>query len=153
MSRLHSLRASVGEVASFLHADAGEQFALPGDVTEGGQGLVMFEGGGPRRLRMLRWGFPRKVRDVRRQGMEADIIGLVADLTNPMTGALKNSSSHNGLESSCRGVEMGRTSHNRLGIRGLLLSKKGANHEADVGVTRVGHDALRLRVVAKRAAI
>ena len=84
MSRLHSLRASLEEVAAFLHAEASEPVAIPADVTEGRQGLVMFEAGGRRRLRMMRWGFPRHIRDVRLQGKEADIIGLVADLTNPM---------------------------------------------------------------------
>lgn len=57
---------------------------LPSDVTEGRDGLVLFETGGRRRLRLMRWGFPRRIRDPRLQGKEADIIGLVADLTNPM---------------------------------------------------------------------
>lgn len=84
MSRLHSLRASVADVAAFLHAEAAEPLAILADVTEGQQGLVMFEANGRRRLRMMRWGFPRHIRDARLQGKEADIIGLVADLTNPM---------------------------------------------------------------------
>lgn len=84
MSRLHSLRASVQDVAAFLGAEAAEQIHLPADVTEGRQGLVMYEAAGQRRLRMMRWGFPRYIRDVRLQGREPDIIGLVADLTNPM---------------------------------------------------------------------
>lgn len=84
MSRLHSLRASVEEVSAFLDAEASGPIAIPPDLTEGGQGLVMFEAGGRGRLRMMRWGFPRLIRDVRLQDKEADIIGLVADLTNPM---------------------------------------------------------------------
>jgi len=84
MSRLQSLRASIDDVASFLSADAGGLFAIPSDVTEGQQGVIMFEAGGGRRLRMMRWGFPRRIRDARQEGREADIIGLVADLTNPM---------------------------------------------------------------------
>lgn len=84
MSRLHSLRASLDQVASFLNAEPQEPIAIPPDVTEGRQGLVMFEANGRRRLRMMRWGFPRHIRDLRLQGKEADIIGLVADLTNPM---------------------------------------------------------------------
>ena len=84
MSRLHSLRASVGDVAKYLDADPGDILTTPPDVTEGGQGLVMFEANGRRRLRMMRWGFPRRIRDARMEGMEADILGLVADLTNPM---------------------------------------------------------------------
>jgi len=84
MSRLHSLRASVADVVKHLDAEAGDLFAVPADVTEGDQGLVIFEAGGRRRLRMMRWGFPRRIRDARMEGREADIIGLVADLTNPM---------------------------------------------------------------------
>jgi len=84
MSRLHSLRASVADVVKHLDAEAGDLFAVPADVTEGDQGLVIFEAGGRRRLRMMRWGFPRRIRDARMEGSEADIIGLVADLTNPM---------------------------------------------------------------------
>lgn len=84
MSRLHSLRASIGEVARYLDADAGDLFALPPDVTKGREGPVMFEAAGRRRLRMMRWGFPRRIRDKRMEGREAEIIGLVADLTNPM---------------------------------------------------------------------
>src|ERR1700753_1200103 len=84
MSRLHSLRASIDDVARFLDAGAGDLFSIPSDVTEGQQGVVMFETGGGRRLRMMRWGFPRRIRDAWQEGREADIIGLVADLTNPM---------------------------------------------------------------------
>ena len=84
MSRLHSLRAPVADVANQLAAEAGNIFAIPPDVSEGDQGLVMFEAGGLRRLRLMRWGFPRRVRDERAVGIEPEIIGLVADLTNPM---------------------------------------------------------------------
>lgn len=44
----------------------------------------MFDAGGRRRLKMMRWGFPHQIRDVHLRGKGADIIGLVADLTNPM---------------------------------------------------------------------
>jgi putative SOS response-associated peptidase YedK len=84
VSRLHSLRASAENVSAFLGAEPAGEIAIPLDVTEGRQGLVMFETNGQRRLRMMRWGFPRHIRDLRLQGKEADIIGLVADLTNPM---------------------------------------------------------------------
>lgn len=84
MSRLHSLRATIHQVAGHLGAEADPQLTVPSDVTEGRQGVVLFEAGGIRRLRTMRWGFPRRVRDARMQGEEADIIGLVADLTNPI---------------------------------------------------------------------
>jgi putative SOS response-associated peptidase YedK len=84
MSRLHSLRAPIDDVAALLHAEPVAGVAIPQDVTEGRSGLVMFEASGRRRLRLARWGFPRRLRDPRMAGKEADIIGLVADLTNPM---------------------------------------------------------------------
>ncbi|MGN8001546.1 SOS response-associated peptidase family protein [Sphingomonas sp. 22176] len=84
MSRLHSLRATIDDVARFLDAEPVGQIPLPPHVTEGRQGLVMFEAGGRRRLRMMRWGFPRRIRDTQLQRNEPEIIGLVADLTNPL---------------------------------------------------------------------
>lgn len=74
----------MADVAAFLQAEPAKGVAISADVTEERQGLVMFEAGGRRRLRLMRWRFPRRIRDVRLQGKEADIIGLVADLTNPM---------------------------------------------------------------------
>lgn len=84
MSRLHSLRASVDEVAAFLQAEPTGEIAIPGDVTEGRSGVVAFVAGGRRRLRMMRWGFPRPRAGGGAPDGGADIIGLVADLTNPM---------------------------------------------------------------------
>lgn len=84
MSRLHSLRASVADVAAFLGAEPGAGLTVPSETVEGHDGLVMFSGGGARRLRLMRWGFPRLTREMRLRGDEAGIIGLVADLTNPM---------------------------------------------------------------------
>lgn len=84
MSRLHSLRAQIEDVARFLHAEPAGSITVPPDVTEGREGVVMFETGGRRRLRLMRWGFPRRIRDERLRDKEPDIIGLVADLTNTM---------------------------------------------------------------------
>ena len=84
MSRLHSLRASVADVAAFLGADPAAGLTVPSETVEGHDGLVMFLGGGTRRLRLMRWGFPRLTREMRLRGDEPGIIGLVADLTNPM---------------------------------------------------------------------
>jgi hypothetical protein len=44
----------------------------------------MFEAGGRRRLRMMRWGFPRFTREMRVHRTDPGISGLVADLTKPM---------------------------------------------------------------------
>lgn len=84
MSRLHSLRASIETVAAQFSTGAPGPIALPSDTTEGRNGLVLYETGGQRRLRLMRWGFPRRIRDLKLQAKEPEIIGLVADLTNPM---------------------------------------------------------------------
>lgn len=84
MSRLHSLRAQIEDVATFLRAETVEPILIPPDVTEGRDGVVMYEAGGRRRLRLMRWGFPRHIRDELLRDKEPDIIGLVADLTNRM---------------------------------------------------------------------
>ena len=84
MSRLHSLRAPLDDVAAFLGAEGAEGVAIPSETIEGHDGLVMFSAGGRRRLRLMRWGFPRLTREMQLNGDEPGIIGLVADLTNPM---------------------------------------------------------------------
>lgn len=84
MSRLHSLRAPLDDVAAFLGAEAAEGLPIPSETTEGHDGVVMFSAGGRRRLRLMRWGFPRLTREMLLNGDEPGIIGLVADLTNPM---------------------------------------------------------------------
>lgn len=84
MSRLHSVTASVTEVAAFLGAEPAAGLTVPSETIEGHDGLVMHAAGGKRRLRLMRWGFPRLTREMRLRGDEAGIIGLVADLTNPM---------------------------------------------------------------------
>lgn len=84
MSRLHSLRAGAEDVARVLGAEIVGAAVIPPDCTEGRNGLVMFEADRRRQLRMMRWGFPRPVRSRLQQGKEPELIGLVADLTNPL---------------------------------------------------------------------
>lgn len=84
MSRLHSLGASVADIAAFLGAEPVAGLAIPSETTEGHDGVVMHCAGGRRRLRLMLWGFPRLTREERLRGDEPGIIGLVADLTNPM---------------------------------------------------------------------
>lgn len=84
MSRLHSLRASVADVAAFLGTEPAAGLTVPSETVEGHDWLVLFSEGRRRRLRLMRWGFPRLTREMRLRGDEAGIIGLVADLTNPM---------------------------------------------------------------------
>lgn len=84
MSRLHCLRALIEDVARIFGAEPVGGIALPSETVEGLPGLVLHEGSGGRRLRLMRWGFPRMTKGARLSGDESDIIGLVADLTNPM---------------------------------------------------------------------
>lgn len=53
---------------------------VPPQVVESDQGVVVFERDGRRLMRNMRWGFPRVARGIDEPG----IIGLVADLTNPL---------------------------------------------------------------------
>lgn len=84
MSRLHNLRAAIDTVACLFDAQPVGSIAIPSETVEGLSGLVMYEAGDVRRLRLMRWGFPRMTREGRLRGEEPGIIGLVADLTNAM---------------------------------------------------------------------
>ena len=85
MSRLHTTLASVGEVATHFGAGLPQgpvHFAR--EITEGADGLVVFESRGRRLLRSMGWGFQRLTCEMREQGEDPQRLGLVADLTNPM---------------------------------------------------------------------
>lgn len=84
MSRLHSITVSAAEVAKYFGADMPAPIAPTQDITEGAQGMVVFEIKGRRILRAVTWGFPRLTREMRERDEEPGRIGLVADLTNPM---------------------------------------------------------------------
>ena len=79
MSRLHTVRASVGDIAGHFRAKAPGELVIPPQTTEGNPGVVVIEREGRLVLRNMIWGFPRP------QPKEgSNRIGLVADLTNPM---------------------------------------------------------------------
>jgi putative SOS response-associated peptidase YedK len=84
MSRLHTVRATVTEVAAHFGAEASGGLPVPPETIEGSPGLVVFERDGRRQLRSLTWGFPRNTREGRLRGERPGRLGLVADLTNPM---------------------------------------------------------------------
>ncbi len=84
MSRLHCMAAGLSEVAHYFGAEMPVPVDLPSETTEGACGLVVFENKGRRVIRGVSWGFPRLTREMRERGEEPGIIGLVADLTNPM---------------------------------------------------------------------
>lgn len=80
MSRLHSLQMSAAEVASHLGVADTSAVAIPPQVIEGDPGVIVIERDGRRHLVGAHWGFPRVAISIG----EAEVIGLVADLTNPM---------------------------------------------------------------------
>lgn len=84
MSRLHTARASVAEIAAAFDADPVTDLVLPDETVEGLPGLIVHEINGRRRLRSVRWGFPRLTREMRERGEDPGLVGMVADLTNPM---------------------------------------------------------------------
>ncbi|MDH7639272.1 SOS response-associated peptidase family protein [Sphingomonas oryzagri] len=84
MSRLHTVRASIADIARHFDAEPAAGLLVPEETREGLPGLVVLESKGRRILRRMDWGFPRLTREARLRGEEAGRIGLVADLTNSM---------------------------------------------------------------------
>ncbi len=84
MSRLHTVRSSVAEIAAAFGAEAASGLTIPAETIEGGPGLVVFESGGRRLLRPATWGFPRPSLEGAIRGDPPQRVGMVADLTNRM---------------------------------------------------------------------
>jgi len=84
MSRLHSIAASMADIAAHFGAEAPRDIEVPAEITEGLSGLVVVERDGRRFIRSMAWGFPRYSRDAREHGDRPERLGLVADMTNPM---------------------------------------------------------------------
>lgn len=84
MSRLHSIAASMADIADHFGAEPLPDIEVPSEIVEGLPGLVVIERDGRRYLRSMTWGFPRYSREAREHGDRPDRLGLVADLTNPM---------------------------------------------------------------------
>jgi putative SOS response-associated peptidase YedK len=84
MSRLHTVRASIADIASAFAADPSLDLVVPDETREALPGLVVFEKNGRRLLRSMTWGFPRLTLEMHANGEEPGRVGMVADLTNPM---------------------------------------------------------------------
>ena len=84
MTRLYTVLSPIEDVAAHFGVPCPPIESSPTDIVEGLQGLVVVERAGRRHLEQMRWGFPRLTREMRDRGEHADIIGLVADLTNPL---------------------------------------------------------------------
>ena len=89
MARLFVAQIGSEQVAAQFGVEDAPIIAMPGEMTEGLEGPIVLEHRGRRLLKMARWGFPRPQRaGLSRADGEPDIVGLVADLTNPMWDTL-----------------------------------------------------------------
>lgn len=84
MSRLFTAMQSLPEIAAWFGAEMPAGLELPPETVEGANGLIIFEKDRRRLMRSVHWGFPRHTREMRLRGDPPGLIGLVADLTNPM---------------------------------------------------------------------
>ncbi len=84
MSRLHTVRSTIAEIAAEFGAEAPSDLTVPAETIEGRAGLVVFENNGRRLLRSATWGFPRPSLEAAIRGDPPQRVGMVADLTNPM---------------------------------------------------------------------
>jgi len=83
MSRLHTVRASVADIARHFDAEAPSDLVVPDETREGLPGLVVIERDGRRFLRSMDWGFPRSVQSGSVDD-SANRVGMVANLTSRM---------------------------------------------------------------------
>lgn len=88
MSRLFTAQASSLDIAATFGVDGEPIIPVPSELVEGDTGLIVVESQGRRLLKSARWGFPRHTREQRLRDEAPGIIGLVADLTNPMWDTL-----------------------------------------------------------------
>jgi putative SOS response-associated peptidase YedK len=88
VARLFTAQAGSQQIADQFGVENAPIFSIPSEMSEGDEGPVVFENGGRRLMKMMRWGFPRRDLRAAIQGDEPGIIGLVADLTNPMWDTL-----------------------------------------------------------------
>ena len=84
MSRLHSIQASIAEVARHFGVVPVPALEVPEETVEGLPGLIVMEKDGRRLLKAMSWGFPRHTRESQLRGDTPQRLGLGADLTNPM---------------------------------------------------------------------
>lgn len=88
MARLFVAQIGSQEIAAHFGVADAPIVSMPAEMTEGLDGPIVIENGGRRLLKVAQWGFPRRTREGAIRGEEPGIIGLVADLTNPMWDTL-----------------------------------------------------------------
>ncbi|WP_066827620.1 SOS response-associated peptidase family protein [Sphingomonas mali] len=89
MARLFVTQVGSQQIAEQFGVEDAPIITMPREMTEGLEGPIVVESNGRRLLKIARWGFSRPLRaGLSRPDGEPDIIGLVADLTNPMWDTL-----------------------------------------------------------------
>jgi len=88
MARLFVAQIGSQQIAEQFGVEDAPIISMPAEMTEGLEGPIVIENGGRRLLKVAQWGFPRHTREGAIRGDEPGIIGLVADLTNPMWDTL-----------------------------------------------------------------
>ena len=89
MARLFVAQVGSEQIAEQFGVENAPIISMPSEMTEGLAGPIVIENNARRLLKVARWGFPRPLRmGLSRPDGEPDIIGLVADLTNPMWDTL-----------------------------------------------------------------
>jgi len=84
MSRLFTAKTGSPKIAAQFGVADAPIVPMPNEMVEGDEGIIVIERNGRREFKMAQWGFPRRTRESRLSGEAPGIIGLVADLTNPM---------------------------------------------------------------------
>lgn len=88
MARLFVAQVGSQQVADQFGVEDAPIISMPSEMTEGLEGPIVIENRGRRLLKIAQWGFPRRTLKAAISGEEPGIIGLVADLTNPMWDTL-----------------------------------------------------------------
>lgn len=88
MARLFVAQIGSQQIAEQFGVEDAPIISMPPEMTEGLEGPIIIENRGRRLLKIAQWGFPRRAREGAIRGDDPGIIGLVADLTNPMWDTL-----------------------------------------------------------------
>jgi len=88
VARLFVAQVGSQQIAEQFGVGDAPIISMPTEMTEGLEGLIVIENGGRRLLKIAQWGFPRRTLKGAIRDEEPGIIGLVADLTNPLWDTL-----------------------------------------------------------------
>lgn len=88
MARLFVAQVGSQQIAEQFGVEDAPIISMPSAMAEGLDGPIVIENEGRRLLKLAQWGFPRRTLEGAVRGDDPGIIGLVADLTNPMWDTL-----------------------------------------------------------------